>query len=105
MTPDPTSKILESLDEFVQKQKNELESQNDLLLERARKEFEELLSEQTTRPLRLPRREHRSLIIRKHRVGYAFSTIGKSVLLAWRKTVFCVHRITHLISRRFKKNL
>jgi hypothetical protein len=104
MTPDPTSKILESLDEFVQKQKAELESQNDLLLERAKKEFEQLLSEQSARPLSLPRPEHKWLIIRKPSVTSAFSTMRETILKAWRKAISSVHRICYLISRRFKKN-
>jgi len=104
MTPDPTSKILESLDEFVQKQKAELESQNDALLERAKKEFEALLSEQATRPLSPPRREHKSLFIPQHRVENAFRAVRKFILEAWRQTSFFVHRSTDLISRRFKKN-
>ncbi|MCU1267286.1 MAG: hypothetical protein JWM21_3604 [Acidobacteria bacterium] len=104
MTPDPTSKILESLEEFVQKQTAELESQNELLLERAKKEFEELLSEQAAGPLSLARHEQKSLVTRKHSVEYVFLTIGKSVLKAWRKTIFFARRAADLISRRFKKN-
>ena len=104
MTPDPTSKLLESLDEFVQKQKAELESQNDLLLERAKKEFEELLSEQSARPLSPPSRKHKSLTIQKQNVRSAFSTLSQFILKVWRRAIFHVQRITYRISRRFKKN-
>ena len=103
MSSDPTSKVIESLEEFVERQEAELASQNEILLETARKEFEELLAEHIAHPPTLPRQDIKLFTVGKGRLGDASSRLRKSMSKAWYRTVFLAHRIMSRWSRPGRK--
>jgi len=103
MTPDQTSKILESLNEFVQNQTDELESQNELLLEKAKKEFEELVKKPDIQQLILARDEQRSFANRKRELKDAVFHVWGIVVGLSKRIVGLVRQVYSFLSRQFRR--